>query len=189
MRLYTIGHSTRTLDELVEVLRSFGVRTLVDIRTLPRSRHTPQFNREALSRRLPRRGIRYRHLPGLGGLRRPRADSTNTAWRNASFRGFADYMETPEFAVALRDLRALAREAGPVAVMCAEAVPWRCHRSVVADALVAQGDEVLHITARAKAHPHPLTPWARVEGGRVSYPGAARAPAVRPARAEQRRLL
>jgi uncharacterized protein (DUF488 family) len=189
MRLYTIGHSTRSLNELVEVLRSFGVRSLVDIRTVPRSRHTPQFNREALSRRLPRRRIRYRHLPGLGGLRKPRADSPNTAWRNASFRGFADYMETPEFAASLRELRALAREAGPVAVMCAEAVPWRCHRSLVADALVARGDEVLHIMGRAKAHPHTLTPWARVEDGRVSYPGAARAPVARSARAEQGRLL
>lgn len=189
MRLHTIGHSTRTLDDLVEALRSFGVRSLVDIRTVPRSRHTPQFNRKALSRRLPRRGIRYRHLPGLGGLRKPRADSTNTAWRNASFRGFADYMETPEFAASLRELRALAREAGPVAVMCAEAVPWRCHRSLVADALVARGDEVLHIMGRAKAHPHALTPWARVQGRRVSYPGASRAPAARSPRAEQGRLM
>jgi len=154
MRLYTIGHSTRTLDDLVAALRSFGVRLLVDIRTVPRSRHTPQFNREALSRRLPRRGIRYRHLPGLGGLRKPRADSTNTAWRNASFRGFADYMETPEFAAALAELRALARDDGPAAIMCAEAVPWRCHRSLVADALVARGDAVLHIMGPEKAHPH-----------------------------------
>ncbi len=171
MRLYTIGHSTRTLDDLVAALRSFGVRLLVDIRTVPRSRHTPQFNREALSRRLPRRGIRYRHLPGLGGLRKPRADSTNTAWRNASFRGFADYMETPEFAAALEELRA--RDAGPAAVMCAEAVPWRCHRSLVADALVARGDTVLHIMGPEKAHPHTLTPWARVDGRRVSDPGGA----------------
>ena len=172
MRLYTIGHSTRTLDDLVAALQSFGIRLLVDIRTVPRSRHTPQFNREALSRRLPRRGIRYRHLPGLGGLRRPRADSTNTAWRNANFRGFADYMETPEFAEALEELRTLARDGGPAAIMCAEAVPWRCHRSLVADALVARGDAVLHIMRPEKAHPHALTPWARVDGGRVSYPGA-----------------
>jgi uncharacterized protein (DUF488 family) len=171
MRLYSIGHSTRTLDDLVASLRSFGIRTLVDIRTVPRSRHTPQFNREALSRRLPRRGIRYRHFPGLGGLRKPRPGSANTAWRNASFRGFADYMETPEFAASLRELRALARNAGPAAIMCAEAVPWRCHRSLVADALTARGDRVFHIMGPEKAHLHTLTPWARVEGRRVTYPG------------------
>jgi uncharacterized protein (DUF488 family) len=171
MRLHTIGHSTRTLDELAAALRSFGIRTLVDIRTVPRSRHTPQFNREALMRRLPRRGIRYVHLPALGGLRKPRADSTNTAWRNAGFRGFADYMQTPEFAAGLRDLRALAREAGPLAFMCAEAVPWRCHRSLVADALTARGDAVYHIIGPDRATLHVLTPWARVEGGRVTYPG------------------
>jgi uncharacterized protein (DUF488 family) len=171
MRLYSVGHSTRTLDELVEALRSFEVDLLVDIRTIPRSRHTPQFNREALSRKLPRRGIGYRHFGALGGLRKPRPDSRNTAWRNASFRGFADYMESPEFAVALGDLRALARDAGPAAFMCAEAVPWRCHRSLIADALTAQGDTVLHIMGPGKAQPHALTAWARVEGGRVTYPG------------------
>jgi uncharacterized protein (DUF488 family) len=171
MRIYTIGHSTRSFDELVEALRSFGVRTLADIRTVPRSRHVPQFNAETLRRTLPNRRIRYRHLKALGGLRRPRADSTNTAWRNAGFRGFADYMETPEFAEALRTLRTLAREAGPVAIMCAEAVPWRCHRSLVADALVAHGDEVVDIMGPGKGKPHALTPWARAENTHVSYPG------------------
>lgn len=171
MRLYTIGHSTRTLDELVDALRSLGVRHLIDVRTVPRSRHVPQFNREALSRRLPRRGIRYTHLGGLGGLRKPRPDSRNTAWRNASFRGFADYMETREFAEALAEARALAKEAGPVAFMCAEALPWRCHRSLVADALIARGDVVLHIMGPGNARPHTLTPWARVDRKRVTYPG------------------
>ncbi len=171
MRLYTVGHSTRTLDELVEALRHVGVDLLVDIRTIPRSRHTPQFNREALSRTLPRRGIGYRHLKALGGLRKPRPDSRNTAWRNASFRGFADYMESPEFAAALGELRTLARAAGLAAIMCAEAVPWRCHRSLVADALTAQGDTVLHIMGPGKAQPHALTPFARVEEGQVTYPG------------------
>ncbi len=171
MQLYTIGHSTRTLDEFVDALRSFGVRTLADIRTVPRSRHVPQFNRESLSRTLPRRGIAYRHIKALGGLRKPRADSRNTAWRNAGFRGFADYMETPEFSSALAELRALAREEGPVAVMCAEAVPWRCHRSLVADALLAGGDTVVDIMAPGKGTPHALTPWAHVDGGRVTYPG------------------
>jgi uncharacterized protein (DUF488 family) len=171
MRLYTIGHSTRTRDELVTILKSFGVQTLVDIRTVPRSRHVPQFNREALSRSLPRRGIRYKHLKALGGLRKPRADSPNAAWRNASFRGFADYMQTPEFADALDEARSLAREAGPAALMCAEAVPWRCHRNLVADALTARGDTVVHIMGADKGHAHVLTPWAVVEGTRVSYPG------------------
>lgn len=173
MRLYTIGHSTRTLDQLVEILRSFGVDLLVDIRTIPRSRHTPQFNREALSTELPRQGIGYKHMQALGGLRKPRPDSRNTAWRNASFRGFADYMESPGFAAALDELRALAGNAGAVAIMCAEAVPWRCHRSLVADALTARGDTVLHLMGPDKAQPHALTPFARVDGDRVTYPGEA----------------
>lgn len=171
MELYTVGHSTRTLDELVEMLRSFEIDLLVDIRTIPRSRHTPQFNREALGRGLPRRGIRYGHMKALGGLRKPRPDSGNTAWRNASFRGFADYMESPEFAAALEELRALARDARSAAIMCAEAVPWRCHRSLVADALTARGDTVLHLMGPDKAQPHALTPFAHVERGRVTYPG------------------
>ena len=182
MRIFTIGHSTRPFDELVAALRSFGVRTLVDIRTVPRSRHVPQFNAETLRRALPNRRIRYRHVRALGGLRKPRADSTNTAWRNAGFRGFADYMETPEFARALDGLRALSRDAGPVAMMCAEAVPWRCHRSLVADALAARGDEVVHIMGPWTGRPHALTPWARVERGRVAYPGAPPAAAKTPRR-------
>jgi uncharacterized protein (DUF488 family) len=179
MRIYTVGHSTRSLDELVEALRSFGVRTLVDIRTVPRSRHVPQFNAESLRRAMPNRRIRYRHMKALGGLRKPRADSTNTAWRNAGFRGFADYMETPEFAEALAGLRTLARDAGPIAIMCAEAVPWRCHRSLVADALVAAGDEVVDIMGPGKGTPHRLTPWARVDHKRVSYPGPPPAASAR----------
>jgi uncharacterized protein (DUF488 family) len=172
MRIYTIGHSTRSLDELVEALRSFGVRTLVDIRTVPRSRHVPQFNAEHLRRALPNRRIRYRHMKTLGGLRKPRADSRNTAWRNAGFRGFADYMETPEFAEALDRLRVLSRDAGPLAIMCAEAVPWRCHRSLVADALIAHGDEVVDIMGPGKGKPHAMTPWAEIEDHRVSYHSA-----------------
>ncbi len=185
LRIYTIGHSTRALDDLVEALRSFGVRTLVDIRTVPRSRHVPQFNRGSLARRLPRRGIRYRHLGALGGLRRPRPDSPNTAWRNAGFRGFADYMGTPEFAGALEELRALARAGGPAAIMCAEAVPWRCHRSLVADALTARGDEVVHIMGPGRGQPHALTPWARLDGSRLTYPGPP--PAAPPRRSTARR--
>ncbi len=198
MRFYTIGHSTRALDDLVGALRGFGVRTLVDVRTVPRSRHVPQFNREHLSRVLPRRGIRYRHCPALGGLRRPRPDSSNTAWRNAGFRGFADYMGTPEFAQAVRELRRLARTEGPVALMCAEAVPWRCHRSLIADALTARRDTVVHIMGGGSSRPHEVTPWAKVEGAAVSYPWPARdrpararrrAPDRRPSRGTQERLL
>jgi len=171
MRIYTIGHSTRTVEELVDALRSFGVRTLADIRTVPRSRRVPQFNRESLARTLPERGIRYHHVPALGGLRRPRSDSTNTAWRNASFRGFADYMQTAEFAGAVESLRRLARDEGPVAIMCAEAVPWRCHRSLVADALLARGDAVTDIMGPESGRERALTPWAAVEGRTVTYPG------------------
>jgi hypothetical protein len=149
---------------------------------VPRSRHVPQFNQEALSRSLPRRGVRYRHLKALGGLRKPRADSPNAAWRNASFRGFADYMQTPEFAAALDEARSLARDAGPAALMCAEAVPWRCHRGLVADALVARGDAVVHIMGENKGHAHALTPWAVVEGRRVSYPGPPPGPQPRRSR-------
>lgn len=174
MRIFTIGHSTRTLEELVEALKSFGVRMLVDIRTIPRSRRVPHFNKRSLAQTLPRRGLHYRHLKALGGLRRPRPDSVNTAWRNPGFRGFADYLETEEFKGALEELRALARREGPVAIMCAEAVPWRCHRSLVADVLTARGDTVLHIMGPGRASPHTLTPWARVEGQRVWYPGPPR---------------
>jgi uncharacterized protein (DUF488 family) len=170
-RLWTIGHSTREIDELVELLRAHGVRHLVDIRTLPRSRRHPQFDRESMPAALASAGVAYTHRPGLGGLRKPRPDSTNTAWRNAAFRGYADYMQTPEFERDLTGLVALAARER-VAIMCAEAVPWRCHRSLVADALVARGVDVRHITSLTRAEPHALTPFARVDGARVSYPGA-----------------
>jgi 3-methyladenine DNA glycosylase/8-oxoguanine DNA glycosylase len=170
VRLYTVGHSTRTLDELDALLRSFGVSILADIRTVPRSRHNPQFNTDALARTLAARGVRYAHLAQLGGLRRARKDSSNTGWRNASFRGFADYMQTPEFEAGLDRLHALTAE-GTVALMCAEAVPWRCHRSLVADALVARGAHVEHISAPARAAPHRMTAFAEVHGGHVTYPG------------------
>lgn len=172
-RIYTVGHSTRTLDELVALLRAFEVSVLADIRTIPRSRHNPQFDRDALRSALRSRRLRYVHLPELGGLRRARADSPNTAWRNASFRGFADHMQGPEFEAGLAKLRALA-SAGVVAVMCAEAVPWRCHRSLVADALTARGAEVAHITGAGRAAPHRVTAFARVDGTRVTYPGDGR---------------
>lgn len=167
----TIGHSTRTLPVFLEMLRSHGVKRLVDVRTVPRSRHNPQFNRETLPEALSAAGIRYTHMPGLGGLRHPRADSANTAWRNDSFRGFADYMQTPEFATNIEALIERARKER-VAILCAEAVPWRCHRSLIADALVARGVAVEHILSATRTQPHLLTPWARVEGESVTYPVA-----------------
>ena len=171
-RLFTIGHSTRTLDELVTLLRAFDVAIVADVRTVPRSRRNPQFEADALRRSLVERGLRYVHLPELGGLRHPRKDSPNTGWRNASFRGFADYMASEQFAAGLERLRALAGE-GRVALMCAEAVPWRCHRSLIADALSVRGAEVRHITSARQASPHRMTPFARVEGTIVRYPDPA----------------
>jgi uncharacterized protein (DUF488 family) len=168
--IYTVGHSTRSAEELVELLHAHGIRTLVDIRTVPRSRTNPQFNQDALPRTLAREDVRYVHLPRLGGLRRARRDSPNSAWRNASFRGYADYMQTDEFARGLEELRELTSD-GPLALMCAEAVRWRCHRSLVADALYARGVEVLHITSRTRAEPHQLTPFAVLHGRQVLYPG------------------
>jgi uncharacterized protein (DUF488 family) len=169
IRIYTIGHSTRSLDELVSLLSSFQISTLIDIRTVPRSRHNPQFNGDTLGPALRKKGIDYVQIPLLGGLRRARKDSVNVGWRNASFRGFADYMETEEFEKGLEELRGRA-DAGGVALMCAEAVPWRCHRSLVADALVTRGAEVEHITGATRASRHRMTPFARVDGTRVTYP-------------------
>jgi uncharacterized protein (DUF488 family) len=167
--LYTVGHSTRSLDELVELLRSFSVATLVDVRTIPRSRHNPQFNADALKADLPARGIAYRQIADLGGLRKTRADSPNGGWRNASFRGFADYMQTDAFEAGLDELWHLAQE-GTAAIQCAEAVPWRCHRSLIADALRVRGADVRHITGRGRASPHRLTSFAQVRGHRITYP-------------------
>jgi uncharacterized protein (DUF488 family) len=167
--VHTIGHSTRPLETFVAMLRAHGITRLVDIRTVPRSRHNPQFNRETLPGALGDAHLRYVHLPGLGGHRRPRADSPNTAWRNTGFRGYADYMQTPEFEASLARLIAEAHDA-QVAIMCAEAVPWRCHRSLVSDALVTRGHRVLHIMSAERADPHALTRFARLEHGRVTYP-------------------
>ena len=167
-RIYTIGHSTRTLDELLALLEAFDISILADIRTIPRSRHNPQFNADELGAALRRHGFRYEHLAKLGGLRRARKDSLNTAWRNASFRGFADYMQTKDFEAGLEEVRALTGH-GKVALMCAEAVPWRCHRSLVADALTARGVQVEHIVGSTRSTHHRLTPFAKVEGTRVTY--------------------
>ncbi len=170
VQLYTIGHSTRTLDELVGLLRAFEVSVLVDIRTIPKSRHNPQFNADALRAGLRAQRVRYVHLSELGGLRRARSDSPNTAWRNASFRGYADYMLTEEFEAGLSKLHALASQR-KVALMCAEAVPWRCHRSLVADAVTARGAQVEHIMSAKHAAPHRMTAFAVVKRSRVTYPG------------------
>lgn len=170
--VYSIGHSTLPLETFIERLKAFGVQRVVDVRAVPRSRHNPQFDRLTLPQNLRRRGIGYIHVKGLGGLRHAKLDSINTAWRNASFRGYADYMQTKEFA---RDLDRLIRMAGEktVAIMCAEAVPFRCHRSLVADALTVHDLDVRHITSGRTASPHRLTPWINVKGKKITYPGPA----------------
>lgn len=167
--IFTVGHSTRTAEDFVALLKAHRIDLLVDVRTVPRSRHNPQFNRDTLPETLRREGIDYLHLGELGGLRKARKDSTNTGWRNLSFRGYADYMATPEFEKGISQLMELA-EAKRLAVMCAEAVPWRCHRSLIGDALSARGVDVFELATPAKAQPHKMTPFARVEGARVSYP-------------------
>jgi uncharacterized protein (DUF488 family) len=167
--VFTVGHSTRSAEEFVALLKAHAIELLVDIRTVPRSRHNPQFNRDTLPETLRRAGIEYLHLAELGGLRKAREDSINTGWRNLSFRGFADYMQTPEFESGLARLMDLAKTRR-AAVMCAEAVPWRCHRSLIGDALVARGAEVLELSGITRAQPHRMTPFARVDGTRVSYP-------------------
>jgi uncharacterized protein (DUF488 family) len=168
-RVFTIGHSTRTSDAFIRLLRAHGVDRVIDIRTIPRSGHNPQFNRPLLSRDLRRAGMRYTHMPGLGGLRHPRPHSANGGWRNAGFRGYADYMQTSAFRRSLDRCIRLAGES-PVALMCAEAVPWRCHRSLVADALIVRGIPVSEITSGVRATPHSLTPWAEVHGLQITYP-------------------
>jgi uncharacterized protein (DUF488 family) len=160
--MLTIGHSTHPIEEFMRMLETHGVETLVDVRTIPRSRHNPQFNRETLPACLQAAGIEYIHIEGLGGLRHARPDSVNTGWRNLSFRGFADYMQTPEFGAALDQLIGLSR-ARCTAIMCSEAVPWRCHRSLIADALSVRGIPVEHIMSAASRRPHTLTPFAHLD--------------------------
>lgn len=167
--VFTIGHSTRDLAEFIHILQAHGVTKISDVRTVPRSRHNPQFNLETLPDALKAAGIGYVHLPGLGGLRRARRDSPNMAWRNASFRGFADYMQTNEFAENVEQLIALA-EKEHIALMCAEAVPWRCHRSLIADSLTVRGIRVEHIMNKTHRQLHTLTPWARADGTCITYP-------------------
>ena len=167
--ILTIGHSTRTIDDFLDILRAHSVKRVVDVRTIPRSRHNPQFNQESLPERLKESAIDYVLLKQLGGLRHPKADSPNTGWRNSSFRGFADYMQTHEFAEGIDQLVGLAQQ-GQVAIMCAEILPWRCHRWLIADALLIRGVQVEHIMTIKKRVEHSLTKWAQVEGNHISYP-------------------
>ena len=165
----TIGHSTRALSEFIDLLKASAVVHVLDVRTVPRSHHNPQFNRDALRLSLPDVGIAYTHMPGLGGLRHARADSINGAWRNASFRGYADYMQTPEFAENVDEVAQLAAHERCV-LMCAEAVPWRCHRSLIADALTVRGVRVEDIIGPKGRKLHRLTPWAHADGLALTYP-------------------
>ena len=190
--IFTLGHSTLPIEAFLALLQAYGIERLVDIRTIPRSRHNPQFNDTSLASSLKARDLQYVHLKALGGLRRPRKDSPNTGWRNGGFRGFADYMQTEEFRDALAALIRTSRE-NRVAIMCAEAVPWRCHRSLVADALVVRGVPVVEILSQSSYRMHELTPFAQVEGVRITYPSEQLhcckdrySPVTRPARSGNR---
>ena len=167
--IFTLGHSTLPIERFVAVLQAYAIARLADIRTIPRSRHNPQFSDTALAKSLKALHLDYVHMRALGGLRHARRDSPNTGWRNESFRGFADYMQTEEFENALAALIRMGREKR-VAIMCAEAVPWRCHRSLVADALSVRGVPVIEILSEATYRMHTLTPFLRVEGLRITYP-------------------
>lgn len=168
--LWTVGHSTRTLDEFIEILRHYRIEILVDVRHFPGSRRLPHFNKDELRDALAANGIRYEHLVALGGRRPAKPDSRNVAWRNASFRGYADYMETPAFHDGVERLLQLASR-GRTAIMCSEAVWWRCHRSMIADFLKATGVRVFHILSMTKVQEHPFTSAARIVDGQLSYAG------------------
>jgi uncharacterized protein (DUF488 family) len=174
LTVFTIGHSTRPIGEFLDLLRTHSIRQLLDIRSIPKSRRNPQFNIDSLAASLAAAGIGYDHMKDLGGLRHPARDSVNLGWRNASFRGFADYMQTPAFAAALDRAIQLAQGTSPTVLMCAEAVPWRCHRSLVADALLVRGIRVFEIISAAEPKEHALTPFARVRGTRITYPADQR---------------
>jgi uncharacterized protein (DUF488 family) len=171
LQVFTVGHSNRSLDAFIAILKAHGIERLADVRTIPRSRHNPQFNAEALEGSLREVGISYTRLPRLGGLRRPRKDSRNLAWRNDSFRGYADYMETADFETGLEELLALARKRR-TAIMCAEALYYRCHRSLISDALVSRGVETVHLMSDTKTAEHRPTPFMKIENGRATYPAA-----------------
>ena len=168
--IYTIGHSTRPIEEFLAILDVFRIKKVADVRTIAKSRHNPQFGEEALSKSLTAHGIGYQRILALGGLRHTTAASVNTAWRNQSFRGYADYMQTPAFAAGLEELLKMAQESRTV-ILCAEAVPWRCHRSLIGDALLVRGIQVEDIMSEKASKPHGLTPWAQVDGKTITYPG------------------
>jgi uncharacterized protein (DUF488 family) len=172
---FAVGHSNRELEFFIGLLLGYGVTHLADVRTIPHSRHNPQFNRESLPENLKKVGIAYSHWPELGGLRKPRPDSLNDGWKNSSFRGYADYMQTIEFGEAIERFMALGKKE-TIVFMCAEAVPWRCHRSLIADALLARRIPVHQIMSRVSAPLHKITSWARVEGSRVTYPADSQQP-------------
>lgn len=165
----TIGHSTRTLEEFIGLLQAHAVSLVADVRTIPRSRHNPQFNKDSLPGELKKAGLGYVHLPGLGGLRHAKLNSLNVGWRNASFRGYADYMQTPEFETSLEELIQLAKQER-IAIMCAEAVPWRCHRSLIADALLVRRIRTEDIMSPTRRQVHTLTSFAKVQGTTITYP-------------------
>lgn len=167
--LWTVGHSTRPIEEFIGLLQTHGIQLMVDVRTIPFSRRNPQFHQESLAQSLREAGLQYRHMPVLGGRRKSRPDSVNVGWRNQGFRGYADYMQTQEFWDALEELVDIGQQS-PSVVMCAEAVPWRCHRSLIADALVIRGWTVQHIISASSLKTHTLTPFAKPEAGRLTYP-------------------
>ena len=174
-QIWTIGHSTRSIDNFIAALQANEIKLVADVRLLPGSKRHPQFNKEAFADSLDKGGISYAHFPELGGRRRPKPDSHNTAWRNDAFRGYADHMETKEFHDGIARLLTLASEAGPTAIMCAEAVWWRCHRALISDFLKVRGIEVIHIIDATKTQSHPFTSAAHIIDGRLTYSDAAQA--------------
>lgn len=166
--IYTIGHSTRSIEDFIDLLKSYEIEMLIDVRTIPKSRHNPQFNEETLGTVLKKSGIHYQHLSKLGGLRHTTKNSINVGWHNPSFRGYADYMQTPSFWQGLEELEILG-EKYKSAIMCAEAVPWRCHRSLIADSLILRKWKVLHIISGKSTNPHKLTSFLHVENGQLIY--------------------
>lgn len=170
--IYTIGHSTHPIEEFINILKHYGITMLVDIRTIPKSRYNPQFNQDSLSKSLEKAGIKYNRIEELGGFRHAKADSINTGWHNASFRGYADYMQTEQFRDGLDQLINYSKD-NQIAIMCSEAVPWRCHRSLVGDALLVRGFTVEDIFSLTEVKPHKLTPWAHVKGDIITYPASA----------------
>ncbi len=167
--VYTIGHSTRAIEAFIDILKAYEIKQVVDIRTIPRSRHNPQFNKDTLPESLKKAKIMYVHIAGVGGLRHALPDSLNKAWRNSSFRGFADYMQTDQFSSALERLIALSKRR-KVALMCAESVPWRCHRSLIGDALLARKIQTIDIFSKTISRKHTMTPWAKARGTQIGYP-------------------